>query len=402
MNLIGKESVKDMTEIKKIRVLHIISGYGGGISSHIRNLAKGINGNKISFDVIGFTDYSDEFIEEIAAIHGKTFTFLKPKKVGFIKFYRHALGIIRSNGHYDAIQCHISGHYSLIFKIMAMQAGVKRFIVHAHRTTYDKKKSWLDGVQLRIDRFISNFSATQLTSCSSEASEFVFGRNKINNKVMHIPNSIPLEKYAIDLSEEEKAKIKIEIGIQNNKLVIGNLGRFTLVKNHAFMVDIMEYMVKQGVDFIWLFVGDGALEVEIKKMVQERGLSDYAQFLGRREDANYLYQIMDVFVMTSFSEGLPTTIVETQAAGVPAVITDTITKEVDFGLNMVTYLSLTAGLSIWMNAIIQSSKSNIPDIQVRKDTINAKGFSNEVAAKLYEDFLTGKIDAFRLGENYPK
>ena len=57
----------------QLRVLHIMPGFGGGISSHVRNIIRGVDKEKIIIDVAGFTDYPDFFIEEVKAKGGQTF-----------------------------------------------------------------------------------------------------------------------------------------------------------------------------------------------------------------------------------------------------------------------------------------------------------------------------------------
>lgn len=390
-----------MSQQKKIRVLHIISGYGGGISSHIRNIARTIDVSKVSFDVIGFTDYSNDFNDEIAHTGGQTFTFLKPKQVGFSKFYKHAVQVMKENGPYDVVLCHISGHYALVFKAMAKQIGAKRFVVHAHKTQYDNMDGLMDKIKVRADQLFSSLTATQMTSCSSEASAFVFGDAPVKaGKVMHIPNSIPPEKYMLTLSKEEMIQMKKENGIPLDKLVIGNMGRFNLQKNHLFMVELIAYMKTQKIPFTWVFIGAGELEEQIKQQITNRDLDDCVIFLGRREDGNRLYQMMDVFVLPSFYEGLPTVIVETQAAGIQSVIADTITREVDLGLGMVTYLSLEDDLSLWAEEILKAAKRDVPLLSERQAKIDELGFSNTVAAKIYEDFLSEKLTNFRIGDKY--
>lgn len=385
----------------KIKVLHIISGYGGGISSHIRNIAQEIDTKKVTFDVVGFSDYSEEFVREIQETDGKTFTFLRPKNVGFVSFYKHARTLIKDNGPYDVVLCHISGHYSLVFKLMCMQLDVGRFVVHAHKSKNDKPDNLINNTRNKIDQIISTMTADQLTSCSTEASEFVFGNKSIkDDKVIHIPNSIPINKYMLNFNMDQINDLKFKNNIPEDKMVIGNMSRFNLQKNHIFMIDLIEHMAKRDINFVWLFIGAGELEEEIKEKINEKNLSDYTIFLGRREDGNELYQLMDVFVLPSFYEGLPTVIVETQAAGVQAVVSDTITKEVDLGLNMVEYLSLNDELDKWVDQIVESSTLSVPEANIRLNKINEKAFNNQISAKVYEEFLEGKINVFHIGDNY--
>lgn len=385
----------------KLRVLHIMSGYGGGISSFIRNLAKEIDVEKISFDVISFTDYSQEFIEEISRTGGNLITMLRPKEVGYKKFIQDTQEKIEFHGPYDVVECHLSGNYAAMFKYLCRNSGTNRFVVHAHASSDDYEDSVITNLKRTSDRVISNLVATQLTSCSLKASEFMFGENAIkNSEIMHIPNSIDLNKYILEYDKEQIKQLKKENNIPLDTIIIGNVARFNLQKNHVFMVKLIEYMAAKNVNFTWLFIGAGELEEQIKRMVQEKKIENHVRFLGRREDAHILYQLMDVFVLPSHYEGLPTVIVETQAAGVNSVVADTITEEVDIDLDMVEFLPLDANLSLWLKAIYESAEKKVSSVNHRVEKINRKGFSNQSASRLYEAFLFGDISNYRIGDDF--
>lgn len=394
---------------KKTKVLHIMSAFGGGISSFVRNLATEINTEKISFDVLSFTDYSEEFKNEISNTGGKTLTMPKPKRIGYFRYIKETKKIIQNNGPYDVIECHLTGVYALFFKWLTKDSGAEKFVVHAH-TTNDGLKPTL-GVKLvrKMNQFLSVKSASQLTSCSILASNFMFGeKEKLDKGITHIPNSILIDKYTIEFDNKKIKKIKQVNDIPLDRLVIGNIARFDTPKNHPFMIKLIEHMSKKNIDFVWLFIGAGESEKEqgilnnIKDMVDEKNLTKYVRFLGRREDANELYQLLDVFVLPSFYEGLPTVIVEAQAAGVPSVISDTITTEVDVNLGMVHYLSLDEEMAKWEETILTASKQLIPSVDQRIDQIEAFGFTNDAAARLYEAFLEGRVISHNIGDNIPQ
>ena len=79
-----------------------------------------------------------------------------------------------------------------------------------------------------------------------------------------------------------------------------------------------------------LLVGVGEKEEEIKKQVEGFGLGKKVKFLGNRADVNELYQVMDIFVMPSFFEGVPVVGIEAQFAGLPCIFSDKVPKEVKF------------------------------------------------------------------------
>lgn len=383
----------------KKKILHIMSSYGGGISSFVRNLAKEIDTAKYEFDVISFSDYSNDFIDDITNTNGVCMKMPRPKEKGYLYFFRETIKLIDKNGPYEIVESHLTGFYALAFKLICIITGNKRFVVHAHATDDDLKDNLLSEIFRKLSRFITVSVATQLTSCSVMASDFMFGKKAVRKQdIVHIPNSISLSKYVHDFTEEQINQIKKENGIPRNKLTIGNIARFNLQKNHQFMIRIIEYLAKEGIDFVWIFIGSGELENKIMNQLDELDLISYVHFLGRREDVNILYSIMDVFVLPSFYEGLPTVAVEAQAAGVNSVISDSITREVDLELDMINYVSLESDLSIWKDQIIQAYDKKVCPSEIRKQIISEKGFSNRMAAKLYENFIENKVSTFMIGD----
>jgi len=384
-----------MENNKRIKVLHIISGYGGGISSHIRNLAKCVDSEKISFDVAGFSEYNEDFINEIHNIGGRVFTFPRPRMEGYSKFIKDIIQIMKNYGPYDMVQCHISGYRAIIFRLLCSYSGINRMVIHAHSTSNESKKGIMSKFEEKINQRVNKLIATQMASCSTEASLFAFGRSVLREgKVMHLPNSIPPEKYMVNLDTTQKIKLKKDNNIPDNTFVIGHVGRFNHPKNHMFMVEIIKRMVQKKIDFVWLFIGTGELENDVRDRIQQENLVSHVKFMGRREDVNFLYQIMDVLVLPSFNEGLPTVIVEAQAAGIPSVISANITREADMGMGMVRYVSLDENIDYWINSLIELSSIQIPSLEKRKEILNLKGFSNQSAATLYEDFVFGRKKSF--------
>lgn len=155
------------------------------------------------------------------------------------------------------------------------------------------------------------------------------------------------------------------------------------------MVDVIEELSKKDFDFLWLFIGDGALESDIEKLILDKGLIDYVLFLGRRNDAPSLYHIMDIFALPSLYEGLPTVAIEAQAAGTKTFMSDTITQESDLEMGLVHFLPIDDA-KIWVESITQNREKIEVDTSIRKQQLQKKKFSNEISAQLYRDFLLNK------------
>ena len=376
---------------EKKRILHIIPGYGGGISSYVRNIVSSIDSNKIIIDVIGFSEYSSDFREEIESKCGKLFTLPRIHKDGIFSIISFYKNVLKKEGPYCMVHCHFSGPRALFFSIISKLHGIKRFVVHAHRAD-DEYKGKFSKVNLFIERVTSVLAADNLVSCSNMASRYIFGSKYVlENKVMHLPNSISVKKYCINVSNDKKDSLRNELNINNDKIIIGHIGRFNIQKNHLFMVEIIKEMKNRNLNFIWLFIGDGEELENIKKLINKNDCEDYVRFLGRREDVNVLYSIIDVIVLPSFFEGLPTVIVEAQAAGVPSVVSSNVTTEVDMKIGILKFIDLEEDLDIWIKNIVDMSKVYVPNKKNRIEYLNRRHFTSESSAKLYEDFIYKKI-----------
>ena len=115
----------------QLRVLHIMPGFGGGISSHVRNIIRGVDKEKIIIDVASFTDYPDFFIEEVKAKGGQTFHLRNVRVKSIMACVGEYISILRTNK-YDAVHLHLTDFQAAYFSMLSRLCGVHRVIVHAH------------------------------------------------------------------------------------------------------------------------------------------------------------------------------------------------------------------------------------------------------------------------------
>jgi glycosyltransferase involved in cell wall biosynthesis len=108
------------------------------------------------------------------------------------------------------------------------------------------------------------------------------------------------------------------------------------------------------------------------------------RFLGVRSDITRLLQAFDVFVFPSWHEGLPVTLIEAQGAGLPCVISDVITNEVDMGIELVEYLSLNDKL-IWVKKIKSLMARKSPR-EMSANSLRSKGYDIKNSVEWAEGF----------------
>ena len=251
----------------------------------------------------------------------------------------------------------------MLVGVSAKLAGVNTVFFHSHNSSMDNENGIKKIIMDLFKKLIPIISDYNL-ACSDLAAQFMFPSQILKEKKFTvIKNAIDVEKYRF--SEEVRSEYRKKLNVENN-LVIGHIGRFMPQKNHKFLIDIFSEIYKKRSDAILILIGNGELFDNIKQYVEKKQLSKVVRFYGTTNEVPQILQAMDCFLFPSFFEGLPVVGVEVQASGLPFVLTDTITKEVNFS-DLVNYLSLEDEPEKWADCVIKCSelkrnRSEYPEI----------------------------------------
>lgn len=283
---------------EKIIVAHIMGKWnGGGVESVVMNYYKNIDRNRIQFHFLCDEDSTDIPYEEIEKLGGKVIVIPPYQKL--FKYQKELYRIFKENN-YKIIHSHINALSVFPLRI-AKKAGVPIRIAHSHSTS--NKKEWKKNILKMILRPFSKLYANNYFACTEYAGKWLFGKKVVERKELNvINNAIDLKKF--EFNENTREDLRKELGIKEDVLVIGHVGRFMKQKNHEFLIDVFEKAIKQDDNIYLILVGQGPLEDKIKEMAKEKGIENKILFLGQRNDVNKLYQAMDIFVLPSLYEGL--------------------------------------------------------------------------------------------------
>lgn len=283
---------------EKIIVAHIMGKWnGGGVESVVMNYYKNIDRNRIQFHFLCDEDSTDIPYEEIEKLGGKVIVIPPYQKL--FKYQKELYRIFKENN-YKIIHSHINALSVFPLRI-AKKAGVPIRIAHSHSTS--NKKEWKKNILKMILRPFSKLYANNYFACTEYAGKWLFGKKVVERKELNvINNAIDLKKF--EFNENIREDLRKELGIKEDTLIIGHVGRFMKQKNHEFLIDVFEKAIKQDDNIYLILVGQGPLEDKIKEMAKEKGIEDKILFLGQRNDVNKLYQAMDIFVLPSLYEGL--------------------------------------------------------------------------------------------------
>lgn len=283
---------------EKIIVAHIMGKWnGGGVESVVMNYYKNIDRNRIQFHFLCDEDSTDIPYEEIEKLGGKVIVIPPYQKL--FEYQKELYRIFKENN-YKIVHSHINALSVFPLRI-AKKAKIPLRIAHSHSTS--NKKEWKKNILKMILRPFSKLYANNYFACTEYAGKWLFGKKVVERKELNvINNAIDLKKF--EFNENTREDLRKELGIKEDVLVIGHVGRFMKQKNHEFLIDVFEKAIKQDDNIYLILVGQGPLEDKIKEMAKEKGIEDKILFLGQRNDVNKLYQAMDIFVLPSLYEGL--------------------------------------------------------------------------------------------------
>lgn len=365
------------TKEEPIRIPQIVGKWlGGGIEAVVISEYLAIDKSKIQFDFICDED-STNIPYDLIEKNGGRVIIIPPYQKAF-KYHKELKKVLKENN-YKIVHSHIST--MSVFSLFAAKcAGVPVRIAHSHSTTNKKEKK--KNLMKQILRPFSKVFATNYMCCSELAGRWLFGDKEYDKgNVYLLNNAIDLDKFKYD--EKLRKKKRKELGIKDDTLVIGHLGRFVAQKNHTFLIDIFNEIHKKNNNSILLLAGQGPLMEDIKNKVKDLNLEDSVKFLGQRNDANELYQAFDVFLLPSLYEGLPVVGVEAQAAGLLCYLSDDMTKETKV-LDITKFMSLNNTPEEWADNILDDVKK-YKRIDTSKE-MTAKNFNIKEEAKKLEEY----------------
>lgn len=277
----------------------------------------------------------------------------------------------------DIVHVHGSSAIMSIELVAAKLAGCKVRIAHSHNTTCENQR--ID----KILRPIFNRSYTTAFACGQDAGRWMFGKRDFTI----IPNGRNLKRYEYDI--ERRSEYRNRLGISSDALVIGHVGRFNRQKNHEYMIRIFSEVYKEERNSYLVLVGTGEKVDEIRKLVRKLKLEKNVIFTGVIENISDYLSAFDVMLLPSLYEGLPLVVIEWQIAGLPCIVSDTITKECKI-TPLVKFKSIEKEAEAWANDIRNLALQDRNDNKnVIFNKIKMAGYDIESGAEKLKQMYSG-------------
>jgi len=365
--------------MEPVRILQIVTQMTcAGLENRLMDIYRNIDRKCIQFDFYTFRKEPGFFDEEIKALGGKIFYFdsINLKRLVGGNIDNELFTFFMRHSEYKIVHAHLNQWCWIVLK-SAKNTNIPIRIAHSRNSfrSIDIKNIAKNIIKLPTGKF-----TTHQFAVSQKAGIWLFGKKAVNNgDVVIWPNAIDCKKFRYNPETRRKKRIELKL---NNAFTLVHVGRLTNQKNHFFLIDIFDNLFKKNPDLKLLLIGDDQMNGSCQKYALKKQSADNIFFLSARSDIPDLLQAGDVFVFPSKYEGFPGAVLEAQAAGLPCIISDTITNEVCLTDNIFR-LPVNKGTDNWINKILEYK-----DI-TRKDTYNTiveKGYDIHALCQRLSEF----------------
>jgi glycosyltransferase involved in cell wall biosynthesis len=336
---------------RSIRILHVTGAMvRDGSETWLMHILRHIDRDRFHIDFLVHTTELCPYDQEIRDLGSHIIPCLDPSKP--LMYAANLQRILSEYGPYDIIHSHVH-HFSGYVLRLAKQAGIPIRIAHSHidTSTIEAGAGLPRQLYLRLMRHWIHRYATYGLACSRIAAANLFSQSWEKDsrwQILHC--GIDLNPFA---NIVDSASVRAELGIPEDAFVIGHVGRFDEQKNHRFLIEIAAEIAQREPKMCLLLVGKGQLRQQVEQQVTQLGLIDKVIFAEARSDVPRLMRgAMDIFLLPSLYEGLPLVGIEAQAAGLPLIISDAISTELDQVKPLIKRLSLSQSASVWAEAVL--------------------------------------------------
>lgn len=324
-----------------MKVLVVLTGElcFDGITNSVLNYFRAMDRSGMDIGIVSARSTNSEMRKNFEDI-GCTIYPLENRDTKPLKYFLQLVDIIKC-GKYNILHAHGNSATLAIETTAALLAGCKVRIVHSRNSFCEHTKAD------KLLRPLMYATYTDGFACGDKAGKWLFGNRDFT--IMNNGKDIDRFLFKPDVRKSYRAKL----GARDDQILLGHVGLFHRQKNHTFLIETFEEVCRCADNYRLVLIGEGEDREKIEQLVHIKNLTEKVIFLGRQSDVENWIQALDIMVFPSLFEGMPNVVLEWQIAGLPALISDTITRECGI-MDTVSYLPLEKGPSYWAEQILHT------------------------------------------------
>lgn len=337
----------------------------GGLTTVMLNYYRNMDKSSLKIDFCSTNKAEKSLIEELHS-NGSEYYQLPPRK-HIISYFNSLVNLCRN---YYVVHVNANSATASLELLCAYCSGVKVRLVHNHNSRTNHKI--INSLLLPFYKHLY----TQAIACSNEAGEWLYGKGNF----IILNNAIDLNKYTF--RSDVRKRMRNSFGFKDDEIIIGNVGKLVEAKNHLFQIEVFNYYHKQKPNSKLILVGEGPLRPSIEDKIKVLKLEDSVILAGLRYDVPDILQALDIFLFPSIYEGMPLSVVEAQATGLPCFVSSNVTSLVNIGKD-VFQISLSMGADKWSKTILnfKSDTNRLDRCHQNRTLITEAGYNIVKEAK---------------------
>ncbi len=351
-----------------------------GVTQYVLNMLSAFDKDEFKFDILSFKNHR---LKTWCETNGTEYFEFDISPYKQRRKYKDFLKTVFSRD-YDVVYYNVSTISGLqIFK-SAKKYSDARLVINSHGCSLENPSKIIRLIFTyvhKILRVFANKYFDKKCACSQGAADWMYGETKAKEALI-LKNAIDTEKFKFN--EHYKEELRNKLGIKT-KYVVGHVGRFALPKNHSFILEVFKKLIDINEDCTLVLVGNGELDGLIKQKIKELSIEDKVILVDFQEDIFKYYSSFDLFLMPSLFEAFPITLIEAQANGLSALVSDTVTPKSNI-TGLIEFMSLDSGYESWaemVNAKLSTPRTNTTKI-ICEEGYSLEGQAKEIANLFFE------------------
>jgi len=288
-----------------MKIVHLLPGFGlGGVENVLLSICNNFDRQKYDLTLVYFAD-QEELLDAVEATGVKVIK-IQSKKVISFSTIRHLIQILKDESA-DLIHTHLMDANLLGF-LSTKFVNIPQ-VISLHTYPYPK------GIKYRLRYKFMSFWAGKIICVSNIVKNYMVEKVGVSEKKATVVyNGIDIQKFDIQLSDNQRADVRQEFRIPDGHFIIGNVARMIERKGQMYLIQAFHELLKVHPNTTLLIIGDGDYRKDLEQEAKNLNIADKIIFTGSRYDIPELLSIMDIFVFPTYNEAMGITICEAMAA----------------------------------------------------------------------------------------
>ena len=301
--------------MKKTHVLHIAQHIEiGGLESLVVEICTHLDRSIFNVSILCLAGYDERYAARLRSA-GIEIQLIEKRGNFDVAFFRD-VGRYVKEVRADVLHAH-SGCF-LEAAIISRISRVDKVVFTAHGMPLS------NDVQAILEDRLAAFAFHEIVAVSDEiAAEMKTRLPWVRDRIRVILNGVDTDRYRSTIPRERSSTLLGDYDLSEDTFLIGSVGRLESVKNYPMLLRALAALPEDSQSKAHLFlVGEGDSRAELRALANELGIANRVTFLGMQYHVHEILPLFDAFALSSVTEGTSISLLEAQACGLPAVVTD--------------------------------------------------------------------------------